>query len=117
MNIVPIRTQEDYDTALARIDQLMDAQYGTPQGDELDILVTLVEAYETKHYPMPVCDPVEAIKFRMEQMGLEPKDLTPIIGSRSKVSEILNYKRSLSLAMIRNLHAQLHVPYESLLGA
>lgn len=117
MNIFPIRTELDYDTALVRIDQLMNAQLGTPDGDELDILVTLVEAYEAKHYPMPICDPVEAIKFRMEQMGLEPKDLTSIIGSRSKVSEVLNHKRQLSISMIRNLHARLHVPYESLLGA
>lgn len=117
MNIFPIRTEEDYDAALARIDMLMNADTGTPEGDELDILVTLVEAYEAKHYPMPLCDPVEAIKFRMEQMGLEPKDLTPIIGSRSKVSEVLNRKRQLSIAMIRNLHARLRVPYESLLGA
>jgi len=116
MNIFPIRTENDYDTALARIDELMNAEFGTPAGDELDILVTLVEAYEAKHYPMPVCDPVEAIKFRMEQMGLEPKDLTPIIGSRSKVSEVLNHKRQLSIAMIRNLHASLHLPYESLMG-
>jgi HTH-type transcriptional regulator / antitoxin HigA len=117
MDIFPIRTEEDYDKALVRIDQLMNAQLGTPDGDELDILVTLVEAYEAKHYAMPICDPVEAIKFRMEQMGLEPKDLTSIIGSRSKVSEVLNHKRQLSIAMIRNLHARLHVPYESLLGA
>jgi HTH-type transcriptional regulator/antitoxin HigA len=117
MNVFPIRTEDDYDAALARIDQLMNAELGTPEGDELDILVTLVEAYEAKHYRVPVCDPVEAIKFRMEQMGLEAKDLTPIIGSRSKVSEILNHKRQLSLAMIRNLHARLHVPYESLIGA
>ena len=117
MTIFPIRNEINYDAALARIDQLMNAEFGTPEGDELDILVTLVEAYEAKHYPMPVCDPVEAIKFRMEQMGLEPKDLTSIIGSRSKVSEVLNHKRQLSIAMIRNLHAQLHVPYESLIGA
>ena len=117
MNIFPIRTEEDYDAALARIDTLMNADMGTPEGDELDILVTLVEAYEAKHYPMPICNPVEAIKFRMEQMGLEPKDLTPIIGSRSKVSEELNHKRQLSITMIRNLHARLHVPYESLIGA
>jgi HTH-type transcriptional regulator/antitoxin HigA len=117
MNIFPIRTEEDYDAALARIDTLMNADMGTPEGDELDILVTLVEAYEAKHYPMPICNPVEAIKFRMEQMGLEPKDLTPIIGSRSKVSEVLNHKRQLSITMIRNLHARLHVPYESLIGA
>ncbi|MFZ2889494.1 helix-turn-helix domain-containing protein, partial [Sulfuricurvum sp.] len=82
MTIFPIRIEKDYDKALARIDMLMNADIGTPEGDELDILVTLIEAYEAKHYPMPVCDPVEAIKFRMEQMGLEAKDLTPIIGSR-----------------------------------
>lgn len=117
MTIFPIRIEKDYDKALARIDMLMNADIGTPEGDELDILVTLVEAYEAKHYPMPVCDPVEAIKFRMEQMGLEAKDLTPIIGSRSKVSEVLNHKRQLSITMIRNLHARLHVPYESLIGA
>jgi HTH-type transcriptional regulator/antitoxin HigA len=117
MTIFPIRTQDDYDRTLARIDTLMNADMGTPEGDELDILVTLVEAYEAKYYPMPICDPVEAIKFRMEQMGLEPKDLTPIIGSRSKVSEVLNHKRQLSIAMIRNLHVRLHVPYESLIGA
>lgn len=117
MDIFPIRTEEDYDAALARIDMLMNAEAGTPEGDELDIMVTLVEAYEAKHYPIPACDPVEAIKFRMEQMGLEPKDLTPIIGSRSKVSEVLNHKRQLSITMIRNLHARLHVPYESLIGA
>ena len=117
MNIFPIRSEEDYDVTLAHIDTLMNTEMGTPQGDELDILVILVEAYEAKHYPMPICDPVEAIKFRMEQMGLEPKDLTPIIGSRSKVSEVLNHKRQLSITMIRNLHTQLHVPYESLIGA
>jgi len=117
MNVFPIRTEDDYDAALKRIDQLMNAELETPEGDELDILVTLVEAYEAKHYPIPACDPIEAIKFRMEQMGLEAKDLTPIIGSRSKVSEVLNRKRQLSIAMIRNLHAQLHLPFESLIGA
>ena len=114
MNIFPIRTEDDYDAVLKRIDQLMNAELGTPEGDELDILVTLVEAYEAKHYPIPACDPIEAIKFRMEQMGLEAKDLTSIIGSRSKVSEVLNRKRQLSISMIR---AQLHLPFESLIGA
>ena len=117
MNIFPIRTEDDYDAVLKRIDQLMNAELGTPEGDELDILVTLVEAYEAKHYPIPACDPIEAIKFRMEQMGLEAKDLTSIIGSRSKVSEVLNRKRQLSISMIRNLHPQLHLPFESLIGA
>ena len=90
---------------------------GIKEGDELDILVTLVEAYEAKHYPIPACDPVEAIKFRIEQLGLETNDLTPIIGSRSKVSEVLNHKRRLSITMIRNLHAHLNIPYELLIGA
>jgi len=117
MNIFPIRTTADYETALARIELLMDAELNTPQGDELDILSTLVESYEAKHYPLPALDPVEAIRFRMEQMGMEPKDLNPILGSRSKVSEVLNHKRQLSISMIRNLHTQLHLPYESLLGA
>lgn len=117
MNIFPIRTEADYEKALSRIEMLMDAQFNTPEGDELDILTTLVEHYEAKHFPIPQCDPIEAIRFRMEQMGLEDKDLTPIIGSRSKVSEILNHKRQLSISMIRNLHAQLNVPYESLIGA
>jgi HTH-type transcriptional regulator/antitoxin HigA len=116
MNIFPIRTDADYEAALARIDSLMDAKLNTPEGDELDILTTLVESYEAKHFVIPGCDPVEAIRFRMEQLGMEPRDLTPIIGSRSKVSEVLNHKRKLSLTMIRNLHAQLNVPYESLLG-
>ena len=117
MNIFPIRTEADYEKALARIEMLMDAEFNTPEGDELDILTTLVENYEAKHFPVPASDPVEAIRFRMEQMGLAAKDLTPIIGSRSKVSEVLNHKRQLSIAMIRNLHAKLNVPYESLLGA
>ena len=117
MTIFPIRTEADYDAALMRIDQLMNAEIETPEGDELDILVTLVEAYETKHYPIPACDPVEAIKFRIEQLGLETNDLTPIIGSRSKVSEVLNHKRRLSITMIRNLHAHLNIPYELLIGA
>ncbi|MBV5279415.1 MAG: DNA-binding protein [Campylobacteraceae bacterium] len=117
MNIIPIRTEADYDAVLARIDTLMDAKFGTPEGDELDVLVTLVEACEAKHYPMLPCDPIEAIKFRMDQMGLELKDLTPIIGSRSKVSEVLNHKRKLSINMIRNLHKQLTIPYESLMNS
>lgn len=117
MNIFPIRTATDYETALARIELLMDAELNTPQGDELDILTTLVESYEAKHYPIPGLDPVEAIRFRMEQMGMEPKDLNQILGSRSKVSEVLNHKRQLSIAMIRKLHTQLNLPYESLLGA
>jgi HTH-type transcriptional regulator/antitoxin HigA len=90
--------------------------WDTPEGDELEILTTLVESYEAKHFVIPGCDPVEAIRFRMEQLGMEPKDLTPIIGSRSKVSEVLHRKRKLSLAMIRNLHAQLNVPYDMMIA-
>jgi HTH-type transcriptional regulator/antitoxin HigA len=117
MNIFPIRTEADYEAALARIELLMDTEFNTPEGDELDILTTLVESNESKHFLIPGCDPVEVIRFRMEQRGMKPGDLTPIIGSRSKVTEVLNHKRQLSLTMIRNLHSQLNVPYESLIGA
>lgn len=117
MNIFPIRTEADYEAVLARIELLMDAEFNTPEGDELDILTTLVESYEAKHFLIPLSDPVEAILLRMEQMEMKPRDLTPIIGSRSKVSEVLNRKRQLSIAMIRNLHSQLNIPYESLIGA
>lgn len=115
MNIRPIHTEADYESALVRIDTLMDATPDSPDSDELDILAMLVEAYEAKHYPIGPADPIEAIKFRMDQMGLEPKDLTTIIGSRSKVSEVLNHKRPLSLNMIRNLHDKLNVPLETLI--
>ena len=87
MDIFPIRTEEDYDAALARIDMLMNAEAGTPEGDELDIMVTLVEAYEAKHYPIPACDPVEAIKFRMEQSGMSVADMQPYIGPPNRVYE------------------------------
>ncbi|MGE4295789.1 MAG: type II toxin-antitoxin system HigA family antitoxin [Campylobacterales bacterium] len=116
MNIRPIKTEADYEAALMRAEALMDAQAGSAEGDELEILATLIEHYEAIHFPIPACDPIEAIRFRMEQMGLTDKDLTPVIGSRSKVSEVLNRKRQLSLSMIRNLHHQLKLPYESLMG-
>jgi HTH-type transcriptional regulator/antitoxin HigA len=110
-----IKTEQDYDTALARISDLMDADPGTPEGDELDLLVTLVELYEKKTHPVGLPDPIEAIKFRMEQMGMKHKDLILFIGSRSKVSEVLSRQRPLSIAMIRKLHEGLGIPAEVLL--
>lgn len=115
MNIKPIRTKKDYAAALARIKKLMDAKAGSAAGDELDVLVTLVEAYEEKHFPIDDPDPVEAIKHRMEALGMERKDLEPILGSRSRVSEILNRKRKLSIDMIRNLHEQMGIPASALI--
>jgi len=116
----PIRTREDFERALQRVGDLMnhpDAEReGTPSADELDVLSALVEAYDQRHFPMPDPDPIEAIKFRMEQQGLTPRDLEPILGSRARVWEILHRKRDLTLAMIRALHRQLGIPAESLLG-
>ena len=114
MNIKPIKNEKDYTHALNHIESLMDAKPNTPQMDELEVLTTLVEAYEEQHYKIDAPDPIEAIKFRMEQEGLKQKDLVAIVGSKSRVSEILNKKRKLTIDMIRNLHAQLHIPIESL---
>ncbi|KAA8698216.1 MULTISPECIES: helix-turn-helix domain-containing protein [Pseudomonas] len=114
MNIKPIRTPEDLAAALARVDQLWGAEIGSPAGDELEILALLIEKYEDEHFPMPPSDPVEAIKFRMDQMGLTARDLEPFIGSSGRVSEVLNHKRKLSLAMIKRLHEGLRIPYERL---
>ena len=114
MNIKPIKNEEDYSQTLSYIESLMDAKPNTPQMDELEVLTTLVEAYEEQHYKIEVPDPIEAIKFRMEQEGLKQKDLVTIVGSKSRVSEILNRKRKLTIEMIRNLHKQLHIPVESL---
>lgn len=116
MDIRPIRTKRDYERALRRIETLMDAGRDTDQGDELEVLATLVDVYEEKHFPMGAADPVEAILFRMDQQGLERKDLEPYIGSRHRVSEVLNRKRGLSLDMIRRLHAGLGIPLEVLIG-
>src|SRR3990172_1081732 len=102
MNIKIIKTEAEYEEALARIDSLMDAPPGSPQEDELELLSLLVEKYEEERFPIDPPDPVEAIKFRMEQEGLDPKDMIKYLGSQSKVSEVLNYKRPLSLSMIRN---------------
>ncbi len=114
MNIRPIKTEYDYTNTLRKIESLMDAKPNTLQMDELEVLTTLVEAYEEQHYKIESPDPIEAIKFRMEQEGLKQKDLVSIIGSKSRVSEILNKKRKLTIEMIRNLHKQLHIPIESL---
>jgi len=114
MNIRPIKNEEDYTCTLSHIESLMDAKPNTAQMDELEVLTTLVEAYEEQHYKIDAPDPIEAIKFRMEQEGLKQKDLVSIVGSKSRVSEILNRKRKLTIEMIRNLHTQLHIPIESL---
>ena len=114
MNIKPIKTEKDYNNTLNQIEKLMDAKPNTPQMDELEVLTTLVEAYEAQHYIINTPDPIEAIKFRMEQEGLKQKDLVNIVGSKSRVSEILNKKRKLTIEMIRNLHTRLHIPVESL---
>jgi HTH-type transcriptional regulator/antitoxin HigA len=117
MNIKPIRNDDDLRNAFKRLEKIFQAQEETPAADEMEILVTLIEAYEHKHYPMSAADPVEAIKFRMEQQGLTQKDLEPYIGSSGRVSEVLNHKRRLSLQMVKRLHEGLHIPYESLLSA
>jgi len=116
MTIRPIRNSSDHESALKRIQALMSAKPGTDQGDQLDVLATLVDAYEAKNFPVDSPDPIEAIKFRMEQMGLERKDLEPFIGSRARVSEVLNKRRGLSLKMIRTLHEELDIPLEALIG-
>ncbi len=117
MDITPIKTKRDHRRALKEIEGLMAAKRGTPEGDHLDILVTLVEAWEAKHYPLDLPDPVEAIKYHMEQQGLEPKDLVPYIGSRNRVYEVLNRKRPLTLKMVWRLHTGLGIPAESLIKA
>lgn len=115
MDITPIKNQRDYRRALKEISGLMKAKRNTPEGDRLDVLVTLVEAWESKHYPIDLPDPVEAIKYHMDQNGLAPRDLIPFIGSRNRVHEILNRKRPLTLTMIWRLHEGLGIPAESLI--
>ena len=115
MEISPIRTQRDYRQALKEVETLMEARRNTPEGDRLDVLVTLIEAWDGKHYPMDLPDPIEAIKYHMEQRGLSPRDLVPFIGSRNRVHEVLNRKRSLTLKMISRLHEGLGIPAESLI--
>ncbi len=114
MKIQPIKTEVNYDAALAEIDKLWGAPEGSATGNRLDVLLVLVENYEAQHHPIAPPDPVEAIKFRMEQMNLSCKDLEPLIGSRARVAEVINRRRSLSLPMIRKLHNALHIPLESL---
>jgi HTH-type transcriptional regulator/antitoxin HigA len=113
--IRPIRTKADYEAALAELAHLWGAKLGTAAGDRLDVLATLIDVYERQHYPVDPPDPVEAIKFRMDQQGLTRKDLEPMIGSRTRVAEILNRRRALSIAMIRRLSAGLGIPAEILI--
>jgi HTH-type transcriptional regulator/antitoxin HigA len=114
-DVKPIRTKKDYEAALAEVERLWGAKSGTPGGDRLDVLATLIDAYEAAHYPMDPPDPVEAIKFRMEQQGLTRRDLEPLIGTRTRVAEVLNRRRSLSIAMIRRLHQTLGISAEVLI--
>ncbi|MBI2317794.1 MAG: transcriptional regulator [Betaproteobacteria bacterium] len=115
MEIRPIRTKRDYEAALKEIERLMNAKRNSPEGDRLDVLVTLVEAYEAKHYPLDLPDPVEAIKYAMEQRNLTVKDLVPYIGRPNRVYEVLNRKRPLTMGMAWKLHKGLAIPAESLI--
>jgi len=110
MNIKPIKTKKDYQNALSRLEVIFDAKPGTREGDELEILGILIEKYENDHFPIEMPDPIEAIKFRMEQLGYNQNDLAKIVGLKSRASEILNKKRKLTLEMIRQLHAGLNIP-------
>ena len=118
MNIFPIRNENDYKTALKAISKLVetDPPADSPQGEYLEVVSTLIQSYETKHFPIDAPDPITAIKFRMEQAGLEPKDLVPFIGKTNRVYEVLNGKRGLSIERIRNLRRNLGIPAESLIG-
>lgn len=115
MEIKPIKTKADHHVALKEIEALMSARPGSSEGERLDVLVTLVEAYERRHFPMDLPDPIEAIRFSMEQHGLTAKDLVPMIGQINRVYEVLNRKRPLTLQMIRRLHRELGIPAESLI--
>lgn len=116
MDIQPIKTERDYDAALQQIEQLWDCEEGSSEGDRLDILITLVDAYEQIHHPIYPPDPVAAIEFHMDQNDMSRVDLEPHIGTRARVSEVLNRKRGLSIEMIRNLHEALGIPLESLIA-
>ncbi len=116
MPIKPIRNDEDLKAAFRRLERVFQSEEGTSQADERDVLVTLIEAYENQHYAFGPADPVEAIKFRMEQLGLTPRDLEAFIGPSGRVSEVMNRKRPLSLRMVKQLHEGLRIPYESLLA-
>jgi len=115
MNIHPIKTEEDYQKALDRLEVIFDAEPGTPQGDELEVLSILIEKYEDEYFPIEMPDPIEAIKFRMEQLGMKQNDLAKYVGFKSRVSEIFSKKRKLSLNMIRNLSESLKIPTEVLI--
>lgn len=115
MNWTVLKTEAEYEKALARLDELFDANTGTPEGDEASLLTLLIGQYEETHYPMPDPDPVEAIKFVMEQTAIKPKDLVGILGNKSSVSRVLNRKRPLNLEMIRGLHDRFKIPYEVLM--
>jgi HTH-type transcriptional regulator / antitoxin HigA len=114
-HVKPIRSELDYEEALAQVETLWGAPSGTLEGDRLEVLATLIDAYEAEHYPMDPPDPIEAIKFRMEQQGLTRKDLEPLIGTRTRVAEVLNRKRGLSIEMIRRLHNELGIAAEVLI--
>jgi HTH-type transcriptional regulator/antitoxin HigA len=117
MDIKPIRSEADYEAALKEIETLVDSQPGTPEADQMEVLVTLVEAYEARHYPIPEPDdPVGVLEYYMDSRGLSRSDLLPYLGSKERVSEILNRKRGLSLEMIRRLHAGLGIPADLLVG-
>ena len=116
MNIKPVKTEEDYNLSIKRIEELWGVSKDSPEGDELDLLITLVESYEMKYNPIPPPDPIEAIKFRMEQMDLTKTDMEQYLGSQSRVSEILNRKRSLTLKMVKSLYKGLKIPAEVLLA-
>lgn len=111
-----IKTEADYEAALERIDTIFEAAPGTPEGDELEVLLLLVKAYEDEHYPVPLPDPIEAIKLSMQERGWKTKDLVPLLGSKSYVSQVLNRKKPLTAQMMRTLHRQLGVPAEILLA-
>jgi HTH-type transcriptional regulator / antitoxin HigA len=115
IDIKPIRTKADYEAALDEVERLWGAKSGTSKGDRLDVLATLIEVYEERHYPIDPPDPIEAIKFRMEQQGLTRKDLEEMIGTRTRIAEVLSRKRALSIAMIRRLHDKLGIPAEVLI--
>lgn len=115
MEIKPIKTDKDYNQALKRLDTIFDAELGSVEGDELEVLGILIDQYENEHFPIGFPDPIEAIKFRMEQMGYNQNDLANIVGLKSRASEILNRKRKLSLQMIRQLHESLNIPTEVLI--
>jgi HTH-type transcriptional regulator/antitoxin HigA len=115
MTVKLIKTKKEYQQAMERLEMLFDAKKGTEEGDELEVLSILIEKYENEHFPIDLPDPIEAIKFRMEQLGYNQGDLAKVIGLKSRASEILNKKRKLSLEMIRELHKKLHIPTDVLI--